>query len=92
MKEYNNTFVYLGRPTCQYCQQFVPVLHSIQQKLNIEVLYIDTTDFKNDTALQDLVKQYSLSGVPSFLYIHQPNSKLFDQDNNELENWIKEKL
>lgn len=51
----SETFIlYAGRDTCPYCQQYVPVLMTAAENLDISVIYhVDTIDPLNDMFVTD---------------------------------------
>lgn len=52
--------VYLGRATCGYCVQFLPVLQKAQDEFGYQTLYIDITTIDEDGAKE-------IQGMDSFL-------------------------
>lgn len=48
--------VYMGRPTCYYCVQFVPILNKVQESLGYTTIYLDTTSLnKSDKDVSSLI-------------------------------------
>ena len=52
--------VYLGRATCGYCVQFLPVIQKAQDEFGYKTLYIDITTIDEDGAKE-------IQGMDSFL-------------------------
>lgn len=59
--------LFIGRVSCPYCQLFVPKLASVAQTLNQEVLYLNSEDFQDLAAIQDLRAEYGVATVPGLL-------------------------
>lgn len=59
--------LFIGRVSCPYCQLFVPKLASVAQTLNQEVLYLNSEDFQDLDAIQDLRAEYGVATVPGLL-------------------------
>lgn len=73
--------IYLGRPTCGYCQMFTPVIDSLDEKFNIDYTYVNTDNLKNKDllAILDLFGvDVSTFGTP-YLVITQNGKKIAEQ-------------
>ena len=60
--------VYIGRSTCGYCVQFLPILQQAQADYNYTTLYVDTDKISNDdlTAILDTMEiDISTFGTPT---------------------------
>ena len=71
--------VYLGRPTCGYCIQFLPYLKQAQKEYSYKTLYIDTDKISNDDltkVLETMGIELSSFGTPTVALIH--NGKVVD--------------
>ncbi len=59
MKTGPNTVIYIGRPTCHYCEQLNPILEQITAEYNVVFNYLNTDEFKgNDRATFDNLSTY----------------------------------
>lgn len=62
--------VYVGRDTCPYCQQFVPVLMDVAEELDISVLYhVDSTDSLNSS----FISVNNITGTPTTFVFREGN-------------------
>ena len=48
IKEQKDNLILIARPTCSFCQKFVPILEEIVSEYNIEVSYLDTDTFSSE--------------------------------------------
>lgn len=60
-------FVYMGRETCHFCVQYVPIITSVQEELGFKTYYLDTLkmDVTNESYnkfIDKLDKKYELDG------------------------------
>ena len=56
------SIVYMGRPTCYYCVQFVPVLQKVQDSLGYTTIYLDTTSLdRNDSKVSALIEKMNVN-------------------------------
>lgn len=65
--------VYLGRPTCGYCIQFLPYLKQAQAEYGYTTLYIDTDEISNDDltrVLETMGLELSTFGTPTIALVH----------------------
>ena len=65
------TFVYIGRPTCPFCNEFEPILEGALQSLGQELAYFETdlADLENRTRRSEIQDQLGVTGVPVIVYI-----------------------
>ncbi len=69
-----NKVVYIGRSTCSWCVKFVPVLKELQEKYDIEILYIDISkiiDFNSNSIIDQashdaIVDMPTVSGMEEY--------------------------
>lgn len=59
--------LFIGRVSCPYCQLFVPKLASVAQTLKQEVLYLNSEDFQDLDAIQELRAEFGVPTVPGLL-------------------------
>lgn len=59
-----NTIVYIGRSTCSWCVQFVPVLNEIIDDYKIDMLYMDISKIDPDS--KDYDKMVNLPAAKDF--------------------------
>ncbi|MBF0780804.1 MULTISPECIES: thioredoxin family protein [unclassified Granulicatella] len=59
--------LYIGRETCPYCVQFVPILNEVSAKYHVPIYYLDTSNYEKDKSLQDFLKKHNVSGVPTLM-------------------------
>jgi len=80
-----NAFIYFGRSSCPYCQEFSNEFPRLKQK----VYYVDTQN-RMDTNLQSVRNQFNIQTVPSVIY-RKPNgvyTKLNRDIRQSFENFI----
>lgn len=85
-------FLYVGRPTCQWCRRIVPALSSVVKSNSIEMYYLDSQDTEVDTILSDFRKKYGIETVPAIVYfINEKEHYMFELDLTEenMENMAK---
>lgn len=61
--------VYIGRPTCSYCQQLQPVLEEITGMYNIKYDYMNTDDLNSSTLTKLLNKFNTDSSTPQLVIV-----------------------
>lgn len=59
--------VYLGRPTCDYCQVFVPKLAEACQNKSVTIYYVDS-DKADGKAWDDFIAYFGIKTVPNFSF------------------------
>ncbi|MET1180507.1 thioredoxin family protein [Peribacillus simplex] len=62
IKEKENFWVYIGRPTCDECDKFSPVLNEVLKENNIQVYYYNT-DKEREENEKEMVNQINKLGV-----------------------------
>jgi predicted bacteriocin transport accessory protein len=64
-------FVYIGRPTCPYCEEFKPVLEATLSELGQELVYFETdlADLEDQDRRIEILEQLGVGGVPVIVYI-----------------------
>lgn len=62
-------FVYFGRSTCPYCQDFVGDLKEAAKKTGTTLYYIDTENTKTDSDLKNLRDLVGVELVPNIVKI-----------------------
>jgi predicted bacteriocin transport accessory protein len=70
--------IYIGRPTCSYCQMFVPVLNELNDQYNFGYYYINTDEISATqlkTLLTDLGIDPEKFGTPYVLFMEDGEIK-----------------
>lgn len=73
--------VYIGRPTCTFCQKLSPILEEVSKEYNIDYYYINTDEIQSDELGAILLKlgvKSSTFGTP-YLAIVQDGNKIDEQ-------------
>ena len=87
--------IYFGRITCPFCREFVPMLSTIDKKVQKKIFYLNTEDTEKDSEIQKVRGMFQIKTVPSLVYVKSDNSyEKFDvenSDNQQLENWLSTK-
>ena len=69
------TFVYIGRPTCQECRAFEPILQRTLQHLEMSMYYFQTAKARYDTEaggearMLELLAPLQIEGIPIIVYL-----------------------
>ena len=80
--------VFLGRESCPYCVEFLPVLIQNLKKNNLSIFYVDTEDTETNTDLKKLRSRLNINQVPTLIFIQKESSKIYDLNDN-LDTFIK---
>ncbi|HFI0293542.1 TPA: thioredoxin [Streptococcus suis] len=67
-------FLYVGRPTCPYCESFLPKLEEAIQESSTIVYYLDTDSESDVSALTNFLTDQEVETVPHLAY-YQSNKK-----------------
>ena len=73
--------VYIGRPTCTYCQKLSPILEEVSKEYNIDYYYVNTDEITSEelaAILEKLGKTSSKFGTP-YLAVVQNGEKIGEQ-------------
>ncbi|MBP1039470.1 thioredoxin family protein [Vagococcus sp. BWB3-3] len=83
--------IYLGKPTCEYCQAFVPKLTASLKEQPQTVYYFDVTEADTNLEIKELLASLELEYVPAFLRISNSGKTIetFDKKNGELSAFLK---
>lgn len=78
LQEYDNLIaskeaklIYIGRPTCSYCQQLQPVLEEITGMYNVKYQYMNTDELNNSTLTKVLNKFNTDSSTPQLIIVKE---------------------
>lgn len=63
------TYVYFGRPSCEYCQAFKPKLESSLKKTGMQALYYNTDEHRQDEDFTDLMEKFDVTKIPYLIKI-----------------------
>ena len=95
--ENKDNLILIARPTCSFCQQFVPILEEIVNEYNIELNYFDT-DTLNEEESANFNKSADLFssqqfGTPTLIITN--NQKIVKyhigyMEKEETVNWLKD--
>lgn len=64
-----STILFFGKPTCPFCQMFVPKLNHVAQKNNLDIYYLNTIDTETTPAIKALRNHMGISTVPQVVTI-----------------------
>jgi predicted bacteriocin transport accessory protein len=67
-------FLYVGRPTCSYCKEFVPLLNNVITNGGYDNVYyynIDDAQTDDSTASTELLDQLNVQGTPTFIFVSE---------------------
>lgn len=91
-------FLYVGRPTCEWCRKVAPALQNAFTEFGINLYYLDSTNTEVDTDLQSFRERFEIDEVPSLLKFENGYSKkleinlMSDDMNNEVIRVVEEEL
>ncbi|MBC1973737.1 thioredoxin family protein [Listeria booriae] len=63
------TYVYFGRPSCEYCQDFKPKLESSLKKTGTQALYYNTDEHRQDKDFTELMEKFDVTKIPYLVKI-----------------------
>lgn len=62
-------YLYVGRPTCPYCQKFFPNLEKAIQDTQVSVYYLNTDEESSDP-VKSFVSSQNIETVPHLTFYH----------------------
>lgn len=62
-------YLYVGRPTCPYCQKFFPNLEKAIQDTQVSVYYLNT-DEESSELVKNFVSSQNIETVPHLTFYH----------------------
>lgn len=68
-KQEGTHIVYIGRPACEYCIDFVPKLNKVVKETNLEVNYYDTDKNRKDLQMTELLTELNVETVPAVIVV-----------------------
>ena len=57
--------LFIGRPSCPYCQLFEPKLSNVARNSNLTIFYINSENSEELEDIQALRKRYGIATVPA---------------------------
>ena len=62
-------FIYVGRDTCPFCQEFAPILIDLVKERGLtSVIYFDTDATRGEPERAEVLDRLGVTAVPAFLY------------------------
>ncbi len=61
-------YLYVGRPTCPYCNRFLPKLEEAIRTTNVPVYYLNTDEETDTAAVTDFLTTQDIQTVPYLAY------------------------
>lgn len=58
---------FIGRPTCPFCQRFVPKLANVVKQESIAVYYLNSGNLEDQSEIMALRNKYDVPTVPGLL-------------------------
>lgn len=68
----NQEIIFIGRPTCPFCQKFAPKLQEVVDQHDLTVYYIFSQDSQHQAEIDALREKYDIKTVPALIYTDQP--------------------
>lgn len=59
--------LFVGRPSCPYCQRFEPKLTHVAKTNQLAICYLNSENYSDLQAIQSLREQYGIKTVPGLL-------------------------
>ncbi|MGT2930457.1 thioredoxin family protein [Streptococcus dentasini] len=59
--------LFVGRPTCPFCQRFAPKLSQVVQETGVDIAYLHSEDMSQIDDIQALRNRYGIATVPGLL-------------------------
>lgn len=93
-----NFFLYVGRPTCEWCRKVAPSLQSAFTELGVDLYYLDSTNTESDSDIQSFRESFEITEVPALLKFEQGYAKkleinlLSDDMNDEIISLVEKEL
>lgn len=86
--------IYLGKPTCDYCQAFVPKLTASLADHPRTLYYFDVTEADTTPEIKELMTTLNLEYVPALLRITDSGKiiQTYDKKNEELGAFLKKSI
>ena len=64
-------YIYIGKPTCSVCAEFLPILEEVIEEEELDVYYYntDTAREADEALLSEVMERLGVTGVPAVLAI-----------------------
>lgn len=80
----SKSYLYVGRPTCPDCREFVPLLNKVVDEEEVEIYYLNTDDYKGTeegkTKLSEVLLEYGISEIPVLSYFEDGSYVKMDRE------------
>ena len=76
--------LYLGRETCPFCVDFVPILDKVSTSEKKEIFYLDTEKGTDDyESVEEFRKKYKINYVPSLIIFNHEDVRYLEFPSTE---------
>lgn len=72
LEEGKETILFIGKPTCPFCQRFVPKLKHVQEENGLTVHYLNSINTQTDSQIKALRDKLNVPLVPQVVTITGP--------------------
>lgn len=72
----NKFILFIGRPSCPYCQRFAPKLANVAQAIGAKIAYINSEDFSQLEDIQAFRRRYGIATVPGLFVAENATAKV----------------
>lgn len=72
----NKFILFIGRPSCPYCQRFAPKLANVAQATGAKIAYINSEDFSQLEGIQAFRRRYGIATVPGLFVAENATAKV----------------
>lgn len=67
IQEGNKVILFVGRPSCPYCQRFEPKLTAVANETGADILFVNSENLQEIEAIQAFRATYGILTVPGLL-------------------------
>lgn len=72
----DKTIVFIGRPTCPFCQRFVPKLANVNAETGAKIFYLESDNPEQLEDLSAFRKRYGIATVPALFVAEEGRAKV----------------
>lgn len=77
--------LFMGYPTCPFCQRFVPKLSVVAKEIDAKIAYINSQDWSQAEDIQVFRKRYGIATVPALFVAENGAAKVVCDSSLSLE-------
>lgn len=73
-------FLFVGRPTCEWCRKIAPALQNTFSELNVSLYYLDSTHTETNETLRNFRYSFGITEVPAVLMFENGAARQLEID------------